>query len=565
MFISDNSGRVVNYSLKSRQFIESFDYSESGQALRIPTGLAVFDEQLVIADSGNNRIVIADIDGKVVNSWGDYGSYGGQLASPSAVAVFGSTFLIADTINHRLQAFSSRGEFLFQWGRHPPTAHEGHGRIHYPSAIAVSRSGRNVMVCETIESRCQMFRDITQDDRIASVSDSSWWEKATRFHYGTKGTTVAACSGCHGGWGEKAKPTESASLEKSVPDRLSSLLIKEANADIDTYDKLVHEYFAVSEPDTHSVLLFLLKPHEKRGVKPKFVTRMGGRGTEYGKMIQPSGILFDPHKPTIWVSDKGNLRSQEFAFSQTPVIANDRSSWTPSEGQYNAKMSSGSGSSKFVRANVYRPNDMIDKRAKLPDLPPVGEPSAMTQLMDGTILMVDPPMGTVHVFDADMTYVRTWDDYGNGEQRMLKPLDIAADLKRNRVYVVDEYDFKIKVFDTRGHYLFAFGSAGAEAHQFVTPFGIAVDQDGDIFITDTAKNQIKKFSPDGEFIASWGVWGDELGQFYKPKGITAINNDLLIVLDFGNHRAQVLTTDGKFLSTFGIDENPNEINALSRR
>jgi hypothetical protein len=68
-------------------------------------------------------------------------------------------------INHRIQVFDKEGEFLYQWGRHPPTAHEGHGRIHYPLGISAAPDSKHAIVCEPFENRCQVF----SKDRIAQA------------------------------------------------------------------------------------------------------------------------------------------------------------------------------------------------------------------------------------------------------------------------------------------------------------------------------------------------------------------------------------------------------------
>ena len=67
---------------------------------------------LYIADSGNNRIVVFDLDGKFVRIIGKEGQGPGEFSNPTGVCVFGDSQLaVADYRNSRIQIFSGRGEF----------------------------------------------------------------------------------------------------------------------------------------------------------------------------------------------------------------------------------------------------------------------------------------------------------------------------------------------------------------------------------------------------------------------------------------------------------------------
>jgi tripartite motif-containing protein 71 len=498
----ENAGAVLAVDLESGDSSMQ-EIAANDLPLRIAHGIASSGDYVAIADAGNDRLVAGDVKkGAFFEIGKGWGSYGGQLATPIDLSIADGKLFVADQINHRVQVFSQDGQFLFQWARHPPTAHEGNGRVHYPGAIGVSPSGREVVVCEPIENRCQIFGMVSIASRVVDTNETAWWDKATRFHYGKR---VAA------------------------------------SADV----------LAISEPDTHSVLVFAIPP-PGRQMRPEFITRIGGRGKDPGFFLQPSGLLIDAGSGSIMVSDRGNLRSQEFSIQRNvaPVQAQ------PVDGKPGMQM--GSGTNRFMRAVSFRRGEGMLQAST--GAPKVGEPSAMVRLPNGRILLLDPALSKVHVVDNNMRILKSWGEKGNLPSQLVKPLDLALSPDGKRVYVVDEYAFMVKVFTPDGRFLFAWGGPGEGSHQFISPFGIAVAATGDVFVSDTSTNSIRKFTADGKYVTRWGAWGVGAGEFYKPKGLTIDRYGRLFVMDFGNHRGQVFDLDGKFVSMFGISDKNEEIN-----
>jgi hypothetical protein len=125
-----------------------------------------------------------------------------------------------------------------------------------------------------------------------------------------------------------------------------------------------------------------------------------------------------------------------------------------------------------------------------------------------------------------------------------------------------------------------FGQAGTEAGRFLSPTGIAVDQEsGAVYIADRGNQRVDKFGPDGEFLLAWGwgvadgsttalqtctttcfagIAGSGAGQLANNTIGVAVNNDPLsashhdvYVEDAGNERIDKFTASGEFLLTFG--------------
>ncbi len=85
-----------------------------------------------------------------------------------------------------------------------------------------------------------------------------------------------------------------------------------------------------------------------------------------------------------------------------------------------------------------------------------------------------------------------------------------------------------------------FGNDGSSEGQLANAVDIAVDDAGNIYVSDDQNNQIKVYDPSGTYVASIGSFGAEPGQLIEP-GSLAWGDGLLYVADWGNQRLQVFS------------------------
>ena len=132
-----------------------------------------------------------------------------------------------------------------------------------------------------------------------------------------------------------------------------------------------------------------------------------------------------------------------------------------------------------------------------------------------------------------------------------RPWGVAVN-QRGEVVVTDGDGHCMSVFSPSGEKLRSFGKHGSGQGEFKGPRGVAVDGEGNILITDRNNHRIQKFTAEGQFLAAVGSSGSGPLQFYKPAGIAYnAKNRMVYVVDFCNDRVQVLNSDLTFSSTFG--------------
>ncbi len=110
-------------------------------------------------------------------------------------------------------------------------------------------------------------------------------------------------------------------------------------------------------------------------------------------------------------------------------------------------------------------------------------------------------------------------------------------------------------FSPDGKVLMTLGKAGVAGDgpdTFNQPSDVLVAPNGDIFVADghggKSNARIVKFSKDGKFIKTWGKQGSGPGEFDTPHNLAMDSNGRLFVADRGNSRIQIFDQDGMFLS-----------------
>jgi streptogramin lyase len=152
--------------------------------------------------------------------------------------------------------------------------------------------------------------------------------------------------------------------------------------------------------------------------------------------------------------------------------------------------------------------------------------------------------------------VDRWGSHGTAEGQFYSPYGVASDSQGN-VYVADTHNDRIQKFDSDGTFLTKWGSEGVANGQFDRPYSVAVDSQGNVYVADTWNHRIQKFDSDGTFLTKWGTNGTANGQFDDPEGIATDSQDHVYVADTFNDRIQKFDSNGTFLTKWGSEGTAN--------
>lgn len=466
VYVADTDNQRVQVFDLEGELVHHFGrFGEGPGEFNQPVSIAVDEAGSVyVSDHYNNRIQKFSPDGEFLTAWGKWGSHSGLMATPAHIAYGDGELYLADLINHRIQVFDRQGKFLYQFGRHPNTPHEGNGRLHYPMTLASSPVSGNVVVCEPFENRCQTFgRSSIETVAVRNVDDSAWWDKATRFHYGTTAATISS-------------------------------------------------YLMVGEPDTHAVLLFDISEGQ-----PQLIRRFGGEGTEPGRFKSPEGVAIDPVNERLFVADLGNSRVQVFSLQkglEGSLLSTFGSRGSqPAHFDKPGAMTMDSVGNLYVldvgngRIQVFDQNlNFVTAWGKVGS----GEgefnvPTAIALSPDEErIYVLDSYNYRVQVLDRSGNFISSFGGPGAGDSQFIWPYGMDVD-DQGYVYVSDAGGQKVKKFTSDGKFVAAFGSFGSGPGEFYKPKGVAVSDQGVLYVIDFGNHRGQMLTRDGEFIAEWGI------------------------------------------------------------
>jgi DNA-binding beta-propeller fold protein YncE len=141
---------------------------------------------------------------------------------------------------------------------------------------------------------------------------------------------------------------------------------------------------------------------------------------------------------------------------------------------------------------------------------------------------------------------------------MVDPNGLAIDTENRLLYVVDTQQDQVLVYDADTYKLLRrIGKQSEKKHSltspgnFAAPTNVAVDSDGNVYVTDTLNDRVEIFDGGGNFISTFGHNCDQPGCFERPKGIAVDKDGDIWVVDSLMDKLQILNRKGQVLMAIG--------------
>jgi DNA-binding beta-propeller fold protein YncE len=165
--------------------------------------------------------------------------------------------------------------------------------------------------------------------------------------------------------------------------------------------------------------------------------------------------------------------------------------------------------------------------------------------------------GTKYVTDTVRHQVLVFDPQGKlkttiGQGREIKPCGIA--LHKDRLFVTDLSNNCVRVYAKATlKELFTVPKAPVTEQSVLrSPTNIALDQEGNMYVSDTGGFAIQIYDANGDYVRSVGEMGITPGRFGLPKGVGVTRDGSLIyVVDAAANVAQIFDKQGRILMYFG--------------
>ena len=153
----------------------------------------------------------------------------------------------------------------------------------------------------------------------------------------------------------------------------------------------------------------------------------------------------------------------------------------------------------------------------------------------GRLYLADTPRNLVFILDLQGNILKRMgkDKNGSGSGEFVSPTQIAV--SDHGIVVLDSGQARIQILDFDGHRTASYRIAsGVDRNN-----GLAVDREGNIYISYVATSIISMYKPDGMPIGTFGQSGNRIGEFSSPRGLWVDGSNRIYVADTGNARVQV--------------------------
>ena len=165
----------------------------------------------------------------------------------------------------------------------------------------------------------------------------------------------------------------------------------------------------------------------------------------------------------------------------------------------------------------------------------------------GKVFIADTRNSRIQAFDAEGKFLYMFTVKAGPGETASDPVDVAVSKLNNYLYISDNDNHKIKVYNQNGAYEFEWGGFGEALEAFRYPGMMTLNDYNELFIVDVLNTRVQKFDPFGVFITDIGRWGVLQGHLFRPKGVALDKQNRVFISDSYMGVVQAFTDLGRFI------------------
>lgn len=507
-----------------------------------PVAAAAANSRFYVLDAKKSALLIYDAAGKLMKSVGRAGSDASGLSGPRGLAVAGGKVYIADTGNNRIQILDLDGNFLSSFGAKGAEA----GALRDPQSVAVGVDGR-VFVADTGNNRVQIF---TPDGILltqfgVSGKEPGQFRSPARVSVDPSDNVYVLDKG-------------NGRIQKFDP---QAKFIKEMN--------LLGDDFALDDFGFLYILDTGAGKIIEQGPDGFILGRFGSKGNGAGQFKRPESIaVADDGRIIVVDAGQQKLAQVEIAnkLKAEPLPHNTQTKIFASGPSRVWNVAASAVSPKGEELYAYLPEEglfvVLDEEGKETRRfgTKNGKGAFVTKAANGFavsakhgLYVSDGGASRLQRFTVDGTWKANYAessgmfDSKKKEGRLKTPQGVAIN-DQGTVYVADTGNRRVDAFSPEGVFLFSIGPKVGE-YELQEPVALAWDSKARfIYFVDKGLKRVFKCEPSGALIASWGEPGAGPGQFESPEALAFDGQAYLYVLDRGLKRVSVYGKDGRWMT-----------------
>jgi len=178
-------------------------------------------------------------------------------------------------------------------------------------------------------------------------------------------------------------------------------------------------------------------------------------------------------------------------------------------------------------------------------------PLGMAMDPNGLLYVTDTGNGRIQLFSSSGKHLKQINLPEGKKGTPTEPVDVAVDGKRSILYIVDNNNHRILIYNLKKNSLIkSIGKMGMGEGELRWPFSIAINKKGVVFVVDVVNTTVRTIHPENNWAFKYdvGKWGIQKGEFFRPKGVAINSKGELFVSDSYLGVVQIFEEKGRFLS-----------------